>query len=421
MFRSSSRAASTLVLLVVLVGASRAGDPEDLYISVPASGAIYRLDSQSGALEPFASGLTAPFYGTWDEDGFLYMPDRVLGAIFRISESGVVTPFTAGGWLTAPVAIVRAPGGGFVATDIFQETVVRIDASGQQTLLADATSSGGLLSGPGGLAYGPDGLLYVANNLSNTIVSVDDRSGRVALVSDGGGLLDQPGGLAVDNAGNLFVANYGTSTIVRVRLSDGEAELFNGEPTMQRPNDVRLARQGGLHVTMKNSTLALIDPAGQFHVVVQEPMLGALDGVASQSYLQPCDGSFLPHGEGLEGSGGHVPRLAGLFAPCPGRAVAIEADRLLGGTTGSLAWGLAPSALPFKQGTLLVDLGPPGGLIPLAFPGVGHGQGSTRLAFTLPDAPGLVGLSVYLQVIAVDPGAPAGLSFSNGLEERIGS
>jgi hypothetical protein len=93
---------------------------------------------------------------------------------------------------------------------------------------------------------------------------------------------------------------------------------------------------------------------------------------------------------------------------------------LLGGATGALAWGLAPAALPFKGGTLLVSLGPPGGLIPMVFPGVGAGGGGLVLSFTLPDDPGLAGVSVWLQVLAKDAGAPKGVSLSNGLEERIG-
>jgi hypothetical protein len=271
------------------------------------------------------------------------------------------------------------------------------------------------------MAYGPVGTLYVANNTANTITSVDDQTGAVALVSDGQGLLDQPGGLAVDGAGNLFVANYGSSVITRIRLDSGEAELFCAVPGIIAPNDVRLLPDGGLRVTSKNYSLHLIDALGHATLVAQQDGWGEWDGNVSQGDTPACSGRFLPYGAGLAGSGGHVPELRAVFSPCPGASVALEAQGLLGGAAGALAWGLASAALPFKGGTLLVQLGPPGGLIPLVFPGVGAGGGALVLPFTFPDDPLLAGASVYLQVLAADPGAPKGVSLSNGLQEQIGS
>lgn len=398
---------------------ARAGD--DYYISVPAFGAVYRIDGTSGAITPFASGMSIPFYGTFAPDGNLYMPDRGLGVVWKIDPTGVVTPFAAGGWLKSLVTLTLAPGGGFVAADIFEETIVHIDEAGQQTLIADSASSGGLLSGPGGIAYAPDGTLYVSNNSGNTIVKVDDQTGAVTAFSDAQGLIDRPAGVAIDNAGNLFVANYGSHDIVRVRLDTGLATVFCDDPFMQSPNDVRLAPEGGLHVTMDNSAMVRIDARGQLTVLHQDTALGPWDGVATQAYLSPCTGQFLPYGTGLAGSGGVVPELRGLFAPCPGTHAGLEFTGLLGGSFGSLAWGIAPASLPFKQGLLLVSINPPGGLIPLFYPGTGPGGGQLTLSFTLPATAALTGLSIYLQGLAVDPGAPAGIAFTNGLEERIGS
>jgi sugar lactone lactonase YvrE len=399
--------------------AARAGD--DYYISVPAFGAVYRIDGDSGAIAPFASGMSVPFYGTFAPDGNLYMPDRGVGVVWKITPAGVVTPFAAGGWLSSMVTLALAPGGGFVAADLFQHTVVHIDEAGGQTLIADASSSGGLLSGPGGIAYAPDGTLYVANNIANTLVRVNDQTGAVTFFSDAQGLLSQPGGVAVDHAGNLFVANYATNDIVRVRLDTGLAEVFCADPFMHSPNDVRLAPEGGLHVTLKNGAMVRIDARGQLTVLHEDASLGAWDGVATEAYLSPCSGQFLPYGAGLAGSGGVVPELRGIFAPCPGAHAGIEFTGLLGGSFGSLAWGIAPVSVPFKQGALLVSINPPGGLIPLFFPGAGPGGGALTLSFTLPGTAALTGLSLYLQGLVADPGAPAGISMTNGLEERIGS
>jgi len=184
---------------------------------------------------------------------------------------------------------------------------------------------------------------------------------------------------------------------------------------------VRLAPEGGLHVTLKNGAMVRIDARGQLTVLHEDALLGAWDGVATEAYLSPCSGQFLPYGAGLAGSGGVVPELRGIFAPCPGVHAGLELTGLLGGSFGSLAWGIAATNVPFKQGALLVSINPPGGLIPLFFPGAGPGGGALTLSFTLPGTAALTGLSLYLQGLVADPGAPAGISMTNGLEERIGS
>jgi streptogramin lyase len=412
-------ALAVLVLGALSVPAARAQD-DDYYISVPSFGAIMRVDALTGNATSFVAGMGVPFYGVWADDGNLYMPDRSLGVVFRVSPTGVASALTAGGFLQSPITAVLAPEGALIVSDLFLGTIVHVDAAGHQTLLADEASSGGLLANPGGLAMGPDGLVYVSNNENDTVVRLDPATGVVEPVSDGGGLLNDAGGIVVDNAGNAYVANYSGDSITRILLETGEARMFCDDPFMNSPNDVRLAPQGGLHVTMKNSALVHIDVRGQLTLLHQDQGFGAYDGVALKAYRTPCSGAFVPYGTGLAGTGGFVPRLGGLFAPCPGTTAAIEMEDIKGGAFGSLAWGLSPWAVPFKQGQLLVDISPPGGLIPLAFPGVGPGGGALTLDFTLPDTAALTGLSIHLQVLVADPGAPAGVAMSNGLEERIG-
>jgi sugar lactone lactonase YvrE len=409
-----------IVALLALLPTARAGD-EDYYISIPAFGAIYLLDAETGTLTPWASGFGIPFYGVWADDGFLYMPDRALGAIFKIDTAGNVVPFAAGGFLGSPVTVVQAPDGSLVAADIFNQTIVRLDPLGNQTLISDVASSGGMLNGPGGIAYGPDGVLYVSNNVGNNIVAIDEVADTVTLVGDGGGLLIDPGGISVDGAGNLYVANYSSNNIVRIRLDTGEGTVFCDDPFMISPNDVKLGRDGGLNVTTKNSSLVHIDALGQLTLIKQDQDLGDWDGVAVPADFPGCDGSFTPYGVGTPGSGGIVPRLGGIFSPCPGASVALEFDRNLGNAQGFVAWGAAPLSAPLKGGTLLVDIGAPGGLIPLPFPGSGPGGGSLTLPFTLPDLPIFAGADFYLQTLVWDAGAPGGVAFSNGLHEHIGN
>ena len=56
-------------------------------------------------------------------------------------------------------------------------------------------------------------------------------------------------------------------------------------------------------------------------------------------------------------------------------------------------------------------------------PALGGVLGSVdlRLPFTVPNLPNLVGINLYFQVLGGDPGAPNGISMTNGLHEVIGS
>ncbi len=396
-------------------------DEDDYYLSIPALGGIYRLDSETLTVEPFAVGLSIPFYGVWATDGRLYIPDRTLGAVFAIEADGTIIPFTAGGFVSTPVTVAQDPlSGNIFVSDLYNQAIASVDPDGTQHLVHDAVTSGGLLDGPGGIAFDLDGVLYVSNNVGTNVVAIEP-GGAISLVTDGEGLLGQPGGLAADGAGNLFLANYGNHRIVRIDVETGATEIFSDDPYMFSPNDVKLARDGSLLVTVKNSSVLRFDALGQMTIVHADPGLGEIDGVAVPQDHPPCDGRFIPYGTGTPGSGGFVPSLRGVFSPCPGAAAALDVRGMLGGAAGSLFWGLGAAAVPFKQGTLLVDPGLPFGLIGLVYPGVGAGGGDFMLPFVFPEDPGLTGLSLFLQAMASDPGAPGNVSMSNGLEERIGS
>ncbi len=407
-------------LLGALAAAPLAAQDDDYFISAPAGGGIYRLDAETGALTPFALGFEIPFYGVWATDGNLYIPDQDLGAVFKIDSAGVIKPFAAGGFLSTPVTVAQGPGGDIFVSDLFTGVIVRVEPDGTQHLVADQAASNGVIDGPGGIGFDLDGILYISNNINATIAAVDPDTGDTWLVSDGGGLLNQPGGVALDGGGNLFVTNYATNRIVRIDVATGEAEIFIDDPSIVSPNDIKLSRKGRLLVTTKNSKLIELDPTGAMNVIAQDQTIGPWDGVAVMTDHPPCTGRFLAYGTGTPGAGDITPSLGGIFSPCAGATAALEFEGFNGGALGSLFYGIAPGAIPFKDGTLLVDVTAPFGQIPLVFPGVGAGNGEVTLTFTYPDDASLAGVSLYVQALAADPAAPRGISMSNGLEERIG-
>ena len=408
-----------LVAVTACAGMLSAAE-DDYYISVALKSGIYRVDATTLVAEPFAVGLGIPFYGFHDEAANFYVPDRALGAIFRIDPAGGIHPITAGGLISSTVAIVRDPTGGIMATDLPQNHVVRVGFDGTQTLVHDAVTSGGLLNGPGGLAFDRDGNLYVANNIGNTIVKIDP-SGVITPWS-ASPLISAPGGVAIDGSGNMFVAMYDTSQIVRFRLDTAEAEVFAQAPLLMiKPNDLKLSRTGGLLTTTKASNLLRIDALGQVSEIYKNVQFGEIVGVAVPKDWDPCDGTFEPYGAGKPGEGGVVPEMRALFSPCPGEEIALEWRGFAGGIGGLFFIGFAATNVPLLGGSLLVDLSGPHAAVPLVFPGSGPGAGELTIPFTVDANPALVGLKVYFQTLGIDPAATFGVSFSNGVEEVIGS
>lgn len=393
---------------------------QDYFLSVALKSSIFRVDSVTKQATPFASGLGVPFYGFFTTAGDFYVPDRLFGAVFRIGPTGQVSVVSAGGWLSTPVAIVPDPGGGLVATDLFQGTVVHVAFDGTQTLIHDAASSGGLLVGPGGLDFDPDGNLYVANNIGDTIVKITPQ-GAISLFS-ADPLIQAPGGVAIDGAGNMFVAMYTGNRIVRFRLDTGAAEVFSEDINqMIRPNDLKLSRSGGLLTTTRLSNLLRVDALGQITQEFQDLTFGEIVGVSVPEDATRCSGRFERYGAGTAGSGGFVPELRAIFSPCPGHDVALEWRDFLGGAPGLLLFGVKAANVPWMGGTLLVDLAAPSALVPLVLPGAGAGNGDLTLQFQVDPNPALVGATFHFQTVVADPQGGHGVALSNGLRETIGS
>jgi len=124
-----------------------------------------------------------------------------------------------------------------------------------------------------------------------------------------------------------------------------------------------------------------------------------------------------PYGTGLAGSSGIVPTLwePNGLADLGNASYAIEAQNLLGGSAGLFLLGLGPTSLPVFGGQLLVD---PIGMVtaPFVASGTGAGAGQAQLPLPIPPNPLLVGLQLFTQALALDPGAAQGVSFSAGLE-----
>jgi len=422
-------AALGLALAVTTGAASAQFDENDYYVSVPfvagASG-IYVADSETGVTTPFSLGLLIPHYGWFGHDGNFYVPDRGFPALMKITPDGVATPLSLGGHFQKPVTCIPTmDGSAWVVSDMEAHKIVQVDYDGNQTLLHDATSTGGLLAGPDGIAFDDHGNLYVANLLTDTVVKID-TAGNATLFADDPALIRAPGGLTIDGAGNLYIANYDLHTIVRFRLDTGAGSVFAG-PDLEKmvfPNDLKLSRDGGLIVAGRQGRVTRVDAVGNLSVIFEVPELIEYDGVAVKQDANYCSGRYETYGEGTPGTGGLEPYFGAIFSPCSGHIIGLEFRDFVGGTPAILfvsSGSLPNGALKFKGADMVVD--PAGAVfmtLPLFIPGTGAGGGDMTLQFTVPAMTGLDGLQLFHQVFAADPAAPKGVSASNGLLETFG-
>ncbi|MBU0755159.1 MAG: M28 family peptidase [Planctomycetes bacterium] len=132
-------------------------------------------------------------------------------------------------------------------------------------------------------------------------------------------------------------------------------------------------------------------------------------------------GYMLRYGEGLAGSSGFIPHIAGSGSTNLGDDFTLTLNECLGGASSMLVLGMAEASLPFRGGTFLVD--PVDAVffpLPLGGSAGVPGAGSLILNFTTPNDPALTGVSTYTQLGVFDAGAIMGLSLSNGLKATFG-
>ena len=415
---------SVFVLATAPLAAQQFG-PQDLLLSAPSVGSVWRVDGTTHVGAQLTPGVSIVHYGWVGTDGNFYVPDRGWISILKVEPDGTLSALTSAGHMILPVTCIPTlDDTALVVSDMGSNKILRVDYDGTQTVMHDDVSAGGLLDMPDGMAWDDAGNLYVAQLGNHTLVKIDAQ-GQATLFSDSP-ILSQPGGVAIDGAGNLFVANYGTSTIARFRLDTGEGEVFAGPDLslMLTPNDLKLSRRGGMLVAAKKGTVVRVGALGQIELVFRDEALGELDGVSVPEDRTLCTGRYESYGAGQAGAGGYRPQLRAIFSPCGGQTVGFEFLDFAGGAPAILFIGsspLAPGAASFKGAPLLVD---PAGAVfltmPLAFPGSGAGAGDIRLQFKVPTTPGLIGLDLYHQVFACDAAAPGGVSASNGLKETFG-
>ncbi len=131
--------------------------------------------------------------------------ERILALDLR---TGRTTPFARAG--SYVLGLAAAPGGGVYASED-GTTIVRIDANGARTVLADG------LDGVHGITPTPEGLV-LSESFAGRVLRLDPATGAITVLARG---LGNPSFTLRTRAGALYVSEFGTGRIGRIGGNGG--------------------------------------------------------------------------------------------------------------------------------------------------------------------------------------------------------
>jgi len=221
------------------------------------AGSALNLGSADG------TGAAAQFNQPWgitiDNNGNLFVADRVNCTIRKITPTGVVTTFAGSAGLQGtadgvgnsarfyePTGVVADADNNLFVTDTTNCTIRKITPAGLVTTLAGLAGNSGIGDGSGtlarfgyptGIAIDGSGNLFVTDSPSDTIRKVTASgivttlagTAGVAGSADGTGSaarFNYPNGVAVDSSGNVYVADSNSSTIRKITSSGAVTTLL---------------------------------------------------------------------------------------------------------------------------------------------------------------------------------------------------
>ena len=191
-------------------------------------------DGVTTTLSASFGDVTGLAYGP---DGNLYVADIGIGAVYRLSTSGMVTAIAGESdglgfvWGIAVDSLLN-----LYVTDYAGDKIQVIDSAGVVSTFA-GTGTKGWLDGPAttsrftaptGIAVDAAGNVYVADWVNHIIRKITRATGMVSTMV-GPGIFLTPAGIASDAAGNLYVSDDGHHAIFRV-TSNGTVTLVAGLP-----------------------------------------------------------------------------------------------------------------------------------------------------------------------------------------------
>jgi len=206
-------------------------------VAVDASGNVYVADSANKLVRRIAAGGVVTTFATEVTSGVgagtlfgvlggiavdaagnnLYVTDYSSGAVYEITQGGVVTIFLAVGTLTNPYGLAVDASGNVYVADAGNGQIRKITSGGTVSTLA---GTGGTFAFPVGVAVDSAGNVYVTDRSADVVRKVS--SGGAVTTYAGlaftSGTVDgsltaarfaNPSGIAIDASGNLFLTDSG--------------------------------------------------------------------------------------------------------------------------------------------------------------------------------------------------------------------
>lgn len=190
-----------------------------------------------------AADLQYPMSVAVSKEGTLYIADRNLPGIWKVSDGKLEVYFQASKKLRTPLNVVMCVAvdskGRVVAGDPSTREIYRFNESGEPEPL-----SGGGIGIPMSIAFSPSGDILVADLELMRIVKVPAAGGAVTEV----GKVPAPRGITVDSKGRVWVVSHGKDQIVRLN-SEGKPEpVVRGRP-FQFPHSIAIDPEGIVYVS----------------------------------------------------------------------------------------------------------------------------------------------------------------------------
>jgi streptogramin lyase len=195
---------------------------------------------------------------------------RIYDTVGHISPSGVVTTVTDHLKIHEPSGIAVGPGGDLWFGNRRSDTVVRMTAALERTVIEAGTR----IRQPVDIVTGPHGYLWFTNRGRSSVGRIS-QEGDVEQFRDD--RISDPGGIALGSDGNLWFANTGGGSIGRLTPFGPLATFDAGD--VSAPVDVAAAPDGSLwFVGSGDATIGRITTAGTVTTFVDDrvPMATAI-------------------------------------------------------------------------------------------------------------------------------------------------
>jgi gluconolactonase len=241
---------------------------------------FWNLFAQDAKLEKVAGGFGFTEGPVWDPKGFLYVSDEEKNRLSRVYPDGRVETVLEIG---DPDGSTLDAKGHLVTTASVLRSIIRIDADGKYTVLADRYQ-GKKFNSPNDIILGPDGALYFTDptldlpkgekqELSFQGVYRLGGDGSVRLLTSD---LAEPNGLAFSPDGKRLYVDDTKQREIRVYDVGPDGALTNGRLFGKEdgrggvPDGMRVDVSGNLFVTGPGG-IWVWDPAGHHIGTIQLP------------------------------------------------------------------------------------------------------------------------------------------------------